>query len=59
LKLLSAHRLSTIRDADQIVVMNHGVLAEQGTHAQLMVKQKGIYAWLYELQKIQAEQGTV
>jgi ATP-binding cassette, subfamily B, multidrug efflux pump len=53
-----AHRLSTIRDADQIVVMNHGVLAEQGTHAQLMTKEKGIYARLYELQKIQAEQGN-
>jgi ATP-binding cassette, subfamily B, multidrug efflux pump len=52
-----AHRLSTIRDADQIVVMNHGALAEQGTHAQLMTKEKGIYARLYELQKIQAEQG--
>jgi ATP-binding cassette, subfamily B, multidrug efflux pump len=53
-----AHRLSTIRDADQIVVMNHGVLAEQGTHTQLMMKQKGIYARLYELQKIQAQQSA-
>jgi ATP-binding cassette, subfamily B, multidrug efflux pump len=51
-----AHRLSTIRNADQIIVMNHGVLAERGTHSQLMDTQGGIYARLYELQKIQAEQ---
>ncbi len=51
-----AHRLSTIRDADQIIVMNHGVVAEQGSHAQLMGKEGGIYARLYELQRIQAEQ---
>jgi ATP-binding cassette subfamily B protein len=35
-----AHRLSTIRNADRIVVMNHGVCVESGTHSQLM-KAKG------------------
>ena len=40
-----AHRLSTILDADLILVMNHGSVIEQGTHAELMEK-KGFY---YEL----------
>ncbi len=53
-----AHRLSTIRNADQIIVMNHGVIAERGTHSQLMATQGGIYARLYQLQKIQAEQSV-
>jgi ATP-binding cassette subfamily B protein len=35
-----AHRLSTIRNADRIVVMNHGACVESGTHNQLM-KAKG------------------
>ncbi len=51
-----AHRLSTIRDADEIIVMNHGHLAERGNHAKLMARENGIYARLYELQRIQAEQ---
>ena len=38
-----AHRLSTIRNADWIVVMDHGVIAEQGTYAELMEKQSVFY----------------
>ena len=44
-----AHRLSTVLDADMILVMNHGAVIEQGTHAQLMQK-KGFYFDLYNAQ---------
>ncbi len=44
-----AHRLSTLRDADNIFVMNNGCLAEEGSHDQL-IKKDGIYAGLYHLQ---------
>ncbi|MEO6985871.1 MAG: ABC transporter ATP-binding protein, partial [Paralcaligenes sp.] len=45
--LIIAHRLSTIQQADAIAVMNHGRIAEFGTHAQLMQKQ-GFYARLVD-----------
>lgn len=44
-----AHRLSTIRKADQIVVVNHGKIIETGNHESLMNK-KGFYAALYNSQ---------
>ena len=44
-----AHRLSTVREADQIVVLNDGEVVEQGTHAELMAH-RGIYWNIYELQ---------
>jgi subfamily B ATP-binding cassette protein MsbA len=44
-----AHRLTTIRDANQILVISNGVVAEDGTHAELLQK-NGIYAELYRTQ---------
>jgi ATP-binding cassette subfamily B protein len=44
-----AHRLSTVRDADRILVIKDGVLAEQGSHAELMAA-GGLYRSLIELQ---------
>lgn len=47
--LVVAHRLSTIRRADQILVMHRGRLREQGTHEELL-ERGGLYARLYALQ---------
>ncbi len=47
-----AHRLSTIRKASKILVLNQGVIAESGTHEELISKQ-GIYANLVELQGVE------
>ena len=45
-----AHRLSTVRHADKIVVVNYGQIAEIGTHEELINKENSIYASLYRSQ---------
>ena len=45
-----AHRLSTVRNADKIVVINYGELVESGTHEELLKKENSIYASLYQSQ---------
>ncbi len=47
--IVVAHRLSTIRNADEILVMHRGKIIERGTHSQL-IKLEGYYSRLYELQ---------
>ncbi|MDH4449424.1 MAG: ABC transporter transmembrane domain-containing protein [Rhodoferax sp.] len=47
--LVIAHRLATVQKADLIVVLDHGVLVEQGTHAELVAR-GGVYAGLAALQ---------
>ena len=50
-----AHRLSTVRDADLILVLKDGEIVEQGTHGEL-IGHKGIYQDIYELQLRPQEQ---
>lgn len=45
-----AHRLSTIKNADRIAVVDEGILAELGTHEELMNIENGKYRYLYEMQ---------
>jgi ATP-binding cassette subfamily B protein len=48
--LVIAHRLSTIVGADEIIVLDHGVIAERGTHRELLVK-GGLYASMWNRQR--------
>ncbi|MCK9430921.1 MAG: ABC transporter ATP-binding protein/permease [Candidatus Omnitrophica bacterium] len=47
-----AHRLSTVRNANRIVVIDKGIIVEQGTHNQLL-ENKGLYKRLYNAQELQ------
>ena len=47
--IVIAHRLSTVQNADKIVVINDGRIAEEGKHEELL-KQNGAYAALYTMQ---------
>jgi ABC-type bacteriocin/lantibiotic exporters, contain an N-terminal double-glycine peptidase domain len=51
-----AHRISTIKNADHILVMDQGEIVEQGTHAELMEK-RGEYFELHEKQLLESVEG--
>jgi ATP-binding cassette subfamily B protein len=48
--LIIAHRLSTVRTLDRILVFNHGRIIEEGTHATLLHRPNGLYRRLFEQQ---------
>lgn len=52
--IMVAHRLSTIQNSDQIIVLNNGSIVERGTHQELL-KTKGYYYKLYQIQKAKEE----
>lgn len=47
-----AHRLRTIMDADKIIVLKDGSVAEEGTHRQLLEKENGVYKSMWEMQEV-------
>lgn len=49
--LIIAHRLSAVRDANRIIVMERGQIAEVGNHDELLEQPDGIYAHIYSLQQ--------
>ena len=48
--LVVAHRLSTIKNADEIIVISNGKIDEKGTHEELIKNENSIYKKLYDLQ---------
>ena len=53
--IVIAHRLATVKKADNIIVMDAGQIVEQGTHTELLKKEDGYYKNLYEVQFMQEE----
>lgn len=56
--ILVSHRISTVKDAHQIIVLQEGEIVEQGTHATLMAG-NGVYAALYQKQLLEEELATL
>jgi ATP-binding cassette, subfamily B, multidrug efflux pump len=56
--ILISHRVSTVRNASRIFVIEHGEVAEQGTHAEL-IQNGGYYADLYQKQMLEEELETI
>ena len=56
--IVIAHRLSTVRSLDRILVFDRGAIVEQGTHAALAARNGGIYRGLFERQATEFERVT-
>ncbi|MBF0098111.1 MAG: type I secretion system permease/ATPase [Magnetococcales bacterium] len=57
--IIIAHRLSAVRDAHRIVVVDHGQIVEMGPHTELLQNPRGIYRHLYRLQTEQGQVSTL
>ncbi len=55
--LVVAHRLSTVRALDRLLVFERGHIAEEGTHASLIRRKRGIYRGLFERQALELTKG--
>ena len=53
--IVIAHRLSTVRSLDRILVFDRGAIVEQGSHAALVNRPSGIYRSLFERQATEVE----
>ncbi len=56
--ILISHRISTLMDADQIIVLERGRIAQQGTHRELIARE-GLYREIYEIQSPEGAEDTV
>lgn len=54
-ELIAAHRISTVKEADRIFVLEKGEIAEAGTHVELIRRKSGIYAQFYEEQRLKED----
>ncbi len=54
-ELIAAHRISTVKGADRIFVLDQGSLVEEGRHADLIRRPSGIYAQFYEEQRLKED----
>ena len=52
--IVVAHRISTVKDADEILVLDDGRIAERGTHRELL-ERNGLYAAMYRRQLLEEE----
>ena len=57
--LIIAHRLATVKNADRILVMEQGEIVESGNHKTLLEIEGGVYAKLYKVQFLEAEEAAV
>jgi len=55
-RIVIAHRLATVINTDKIVVLDKGIVVEEGSHQQLLLKENGYYKKLYEAQFINHEE---
>lgn len=54
-ELIAAHRITTIQDADRIVVLDRGEIRQIGTHRELLEERRGLYRKYYEQQRLEDE----
>lgn len=54
-ELIAAHRISTVKDADCIFVLEKGELVESGSHSELIKKKGGVYSHFYEEQRLKED----